>query len=783
MQASQLRIVQISKSFRISLDTITTHMRNSLGAFIILFFLSIPFYGQNQKVVDSLLQLTESGISDREKVDAFIKIAFEHVGSDSTGANFYIKKGLDIADSIGYEEGKMDALYVLGRSSLLSGKYEKSEEQLKRLLESSNQLNYNKGIANAYYGTAWLNYYKGQYDQSIELHLKSLEIRNTLGDKIDISDCLRGIGITYKLQGEFDKALRYLNQSLDIEKEINNQGGVATTLNHIGIINSLRGDYTYAMDIYFEALEIERDLGDKSGLAYTYQNIGVIYDQQKDYEKALEYYNQSLSLRKEIGERRGVAQIINNIGVVYNKLGNYAKALDNYQEALSRKEELGDKRGVADGNLNIGKLYADQGQHNQAIAYKKRSLAISNEINSDWGKVEALISLGKSYHDLKRLAVAKKYLKDGIQLARESKLVGSVRDGSKLLSEVEKDLGNYKEALDAMAMFQQMSDSISSVEIAKRITLLEAKFEFQQERDSIQFANEREKLILDQQIKSQRSTQIITWVAVVVLIIIIGILYGFYRFKNKSNKRLSQLNTEINDRNESLKALNEEKNNLIGIVAHDLQNPLAGVIGASKLMDSERLSADDKKLRSLIESNASRMSKMISDILDIEAIEENVEGINVRSYNLSEAVRDVTSQFEKQASDKNIEIRTSIEEDVNVLVDDRYVIQIIENLLSNAIKFSPAYKGVDVKLFKNQNKSILQVKDEGPGLSEQDKKKLFKKFQKLTAQPTGNESSTGLGLATVKKFVDGMKGDVWCESELGKGASFFVALRLAGHGE
>jgi signal transduction histidine kinase len=74
---------------------------------------------------------------------------------------------------------------------------------------------------------------------------------------------------------------------------------------------------------------------------------------------------------------------------------------------------------------------------------------------------------------------------------------------------------------------------------------------------------------------------------------------------------------------------------------------------------------------------------------------------------------------------------------------------------------------------------MCEVRDEGPGLTEEDKKKLFGKYQRLSAMPTGNESSTGLGLSIVKKFVDVMNGEIWCESEHGKGASFFVRFKLA----
>jgi signal transduction histidine kinase len=108
-----------------------------------------------------------------------------------------------------------------------------------------------------------------------------------------------------------------------------------------------------------------------------------------------------------------------------------------------------------------------------------------------------------------------------------------------------------------------------------------------------------------------------------------------------------------------------------------------------------------------------------------------------------------------------------------------YTEQVFENLISNAIKFSPGRKKVFINLTLKDEHAIGEIKDEGPGMTEEDKKKLFGKYQKLSARPTGNEISTGLGLSIVKKFVDAMGGEIWCESEAGKGASFLVKLPLA----
>jgi signal transduction histidine kinase len=135
------------------------------------------------------------------------------------------------------------------------------------------------------------------------------------------------------------------------------------------------------------------------------------------------------------------------------------------------------------------------------------------------------------------------------------------------------------------------------------------------------------------------------------------------------------------------------------------------------------------------------------------------------------------AQYEQQAKSKNIHIFVHNTATVStVLADEQAVIQVLDNLISNAVKYSPHGKQVFVRVLRNAQNVRVEVQDEGEGISEADMTKLFGKFARLSARPTGGEHSTGLGLSIVKKMVEAMNGRVWCESELGKGATFIVKL-------
>ena len=167
---------------------------------------------------------------------------------------------------------------------------------------------------------------------------------------------------------------------------------------------------------------------------------------------------------------------------------------------------------------------------------------------------------------------------------------------------------------------------------------------------------------------------------------------------------------------------------------------------------------------------------MISKILDFDALEGNRMKVMPEIIEVEELLNEVITELSSMADEKEITLKLEVDENLNLTSDHLLLTQILENLLSNAIKFSPLGKSVQLQCFEKNGELIFAIKDEGPGLTDQDKTLVFKKFQKLSAQPTNGESSTGLGLSIVKKYVELLNGRVWVESKEGEGSTFFVAL-------
>jgi signal transduction histidine kinase len=254
-------------------------------------------------------------------------------------------------------------------------------------------------------------------------------------------------------------------------------------------------------------------------------------------------------------------------------------------------------------------------------------------------------------------------------------------------------------------------------------------------------------------------------------------------------------NAELTEANRMLNEANQLKTELLSIAAHDLKNPLQSIIGFAELITESVTqmphAETDEDLKRIVQwseriSQASqRMLSLIKDLLDTAALENGKLRITLAVADVSQITESVVMQNKDVAERKGQKIRLMLQPDCLAKVDSKRFYEVVDNLISNAIKYSPLGKIITVscqKISRNQNGIsntyiLLAVKDEGQGLTESDMTKLFGKFQRLSAQPTGGEGSTGLGLAIVKELVRLQGGRVWAESEgIGKGTTFFVEL-------
>jgi signal transduction histidine kinase len=231
--------------------------------------------------------------------------------------------------------------------------------------------------------------------------------------------------------------------------------------------------------------------------------------------------------------------------------------------------------------------------------------------------------------------------------------------------------------------------------------------------------------------------------------------------------------------NEKLAEANAAKNKFLGMAAHDLRNPLSIIRGFAEFLrdgSTGPLTADQLDLVTTIHASCDSMLKMVNELLDVSAIEAGQLKIDLRPHDLSALIEKSVHLTGIEAAKKGTRIVFESPGVIAAELDGDKMKQVIDNLLSNAVKYSPPGSVVTVELGERDGHVSFAVKDQGPGIPEQERSKLFKDFGRLSNLPTGGESSTGLGLAICRKIVEAHRGTITAENLPQRGCEFRVTL-------
>lgn len=248
---------------------------------------------------------------------------------------------------------------------------------------------------------------------------------------------------------------------------------------------------------------------------------------------------------------------------------------------------------------------------------------------------------------------------------------------------------------------------------------------------------------------------------------------------------LARANRRLTNRHGALRQSNESKTMLLGMVAHDLRNPLSAILGRSEfidtLVDKDELAREQVlKIREsckTIVTTAERMDRLIESALLQAKTESAGITLDVQEFLVSRAISLAVALNMSAAQQKSIRINAGNCNGVTVCGDEDRIIEALDNLIRNAIKYSHAGKNISIDVHELAESTDIVVCDEGQGLTQEDCTRAFRQFQRLSAKPPAGETSTGLGLAIVKTIAEAHGGTASVASAgKGKGASFTLSL-------
>lgn len=728
-------------------------------------FATWAVFGQNN-TVDSLKTEISKAESDTAKITLYISLAYELTDSARLAA----------AKSA-YELGKRveDPNYI-GRSQAVLGLFYSNVDLdsgialISQGIKTYIQNDLTKKASNAAWIKGLIYENKNQLDSAIRSYLKSYEIAESNQHYYEKGESGSSLSSIYNIRGENVLALQYSLQALDAYSKADRQKEVGQTHNLIGIIYDQKGIYSKALEHYLQARDIAIQTNDINGEILISNNMGVIYNNMNENQKSLEYYGDALEKARINNMEENEATLLNNLSYIHLENGDTSKAIQFLKNSL--KIDLSNSYPCFESYPleGMGAIYIAQNKLDSGEYFLKGALKTGLECEDVVILAAVYRGLGVLYSKRNQRASSLDALQKSLSVSKKSNLQMDTKETLYELYKLYKGQGNTEIAMRYLEQYQMMVDSIYEAKNVEKATQLAAEYEFR--KQVAQMEQERleseQKYAEEIEAKSQQNRLVL--LALVLFSLLALTMARSYFFIQKQNKKL--------------KWLNDEKNKLMGIVAHDLRNPLNLIIGLMPLFEDATKDSKDanlKKYVELLEASSERMRNMIDRVLDISAIENMKVNLKIEKTELSSLTYQSIHNFDIIAAQKQIDIVDNIDKSTERFsnVDPNYLVQVIDNLLSNAIKFSERGKEIKVSLVSDEVSHKIIVQDHGPGISEEEQKSLFQSFKTLSSKPTAQERSTGLGLSIAFKFIAAMGGTIECDSKLGEGTTFSLVFKKA----
>lgn len=745
--------------------------------------------------IDSLKKVLLVAL-DTQRVHVQLALSEVYQSLDPVEAMRYAQQAFEEADKHQYTLGLIRSINAKGVAHEYNGKNLLAIQLYREALKLSQDYRIRLGELESLGNIAIVNQYLGQLDSSIYYHKEALTLAYKLDNKQEIGDNLNNLGLLFELKGAYEDALVYLQSALTIYEQSNDLTGIAGTYNDIGGIQVKRGYFPDALEKHSKALKIAQKNNNESIIADTYNAIGSLYKVQKDWAKALRYYRNALALRKNNGEQTSYAASYNNIASVLIEMSKYDEAIHN----LTKGQEFGklyDNIEVeASISFHIAVSLQKQERYQEALQHLQKAYELDLTNSDPFFIVKIRHHLGEVYEALGQREKALTEMQEALKIARKINAKKLMRDAIESLAASYTKSKNYEKALSYHQELISLERELFGEEKGEALAQVSTVLKMQQKEKQLEIMQQEQDLQY-KELAQQKWLFITLGVVFLLTVALLIVVLRSNRQNRLAREALASQKAEIQQQNQAilaqqneieqqnnllatrydeLKELDTEKNYLIGVVAHDLQAPLNQIKGFLTILkyEKDRLPESAVQMHSMISQTANNMSDMIRKILDLKAIESKALNIKLEKYPLQDQLAEILEGFEVIATKKNIQLNIELPKTpILVQLDKNFAEQIFENLISNAIKFSPYEKEVMIKFETVSGKVRVHIQDQGPGISAEEQGMLFKKFQKLSAKPTGKESSTGLGLSIVKKYVEAMDGKVWYQ-DAETGADFVV---------
>ncbi|HAS45194.1 MAG TPA: hypothetical protein DCS93_32220 [Microscillaceae bacterium] len=576
---------------------------------LLILFTGIPaIFAQSASKIDSLEVVLQSDIGTKQKVDAYNTLAQYFSYKKTKQSNVYIDQAIQLAQSIDYLPGLIQAYSQQAKNLAAKRSFEKAEKRAQQALLLAQKQQNKREEARAYLALVFIAHKQREYQSALNFYSQAEKLGQTSNTPLILIEAQRMKAAIYasmkndskrmayyakaletaksnqvleevmRIQKDYAsfyqkkrdrRALQYAMRALEISESLKDYNEKATLNSLLASYHKSNGNYVKALDYFLKELKVrETFLVDSFYLAINYNKIGVLLYEQQNYEKAVTYYKKHLKVSQKLKAERLQALSHNNIALAYQHLRRYAEAKENYQKSILLAQKAKNRVILGWAYNGMGIINQDQKHYQKAKEWFDKAIAIRTKPRL---LAQSYYSLGKNHQLQEQHLKAKQYYLKAADLVQQTADLALKRDIQGGLSVCYESLGETTKALASHQLFKQLADSLLNRENAKGITQLEATYRFQKEKDSLQFVEARKQEVLKNEIATRKANQRTTYIGLGLTLGLVVVLLYFFWDKQKSNHKLNQANEELAISNEEIKASSEEVQSINGTLQETLE--------------------------------------------------------------------------------------------------------------------------------------------------------------------------------------------------------------------
>lgn len=588
--------------------------------------------------------------------------------------------------------------------------------------------------------------------------------------------CLLLLSSIESLKGNYDTSIKLGNQALLFVDTVNQLQLTAEIYNEFGICYDYKSDYKKALDYYNKAQHFFQLAKDTIGFIKVKNNIGLIYQNSQQLETARKLFQECFEIADANHYEEERIMALSNLASVEIELGKGELALEHFREVYNSDVKSGNEAYISYSYNNMAEAFKLLQQFDSSEWYYKKSIQLKEQLNLQ----TALLNSYKEYADLlfqlHRNKEATAFLNKAFALAQTTGAREYLQQCFELQANMAAANKDYLTAYIALDSAESIKNEIAGAKFKTELVAKDKDHQLniqQMELDKQRQLNRKE--------KGETIAFITISIILAILVMVLGVttrkLHLRNRLLNIQRQKVELYNNQLSQQKQLIEEGLETKTKFLSFMAHEIRNPLGGILGLTDLLLNSQPSEMQKEYLIYQKTAATNLLSLLNEVLDYQKLLSGQTEIQNIDFNLMVTLQQLQQLYTANLQEKKIRYTLSYDAAIPATLkgDPVRLTQIINNLLNNAIKFTPENGHISITtqlIQKTAQQAIVKftITDSGVGIETQDQEKIFDLYGQAN---TGKRlHGTGLGLTIVKNILQLMNSAIQLSSTPGKGTTF-----------